>query len=310
MRILVVPTIRESCFLEFMRAWEPFYDWDAIILVEDAPSPTFQANVTRHVAWDDIDQDLGEASWIISRHSAGIRSYGFLLAWRMGAEHIFTLDDDCFPISPGWCESHVRAMQQPAWTHSAGQRTRGMPYANIGTLSCVINHGLWSGIGDWDAIQSFSIDSLQFSPPSGSRIIPAGQYFPFCGMNFSFVREVTPLTYFPLMGRDSPYNRFDDIWFGVIAKRICDHLRLPIACGEPFVEHRRASDRFVNLIRESTGIQANERFWQTIADLPLSSASPRDCMSEIAEGLSRQSDNYFQRLGKAIRHWSELFIDG
>jgi len=41
------------------------------------------------------------------------------------------------------------------------------------------------------------------------------------------------------MGEGQPYRRFDDIWFGVIAKRICDHLGWSIAVGDPHVHHGR-----------------------------------------------------------------------
>ena len=43
-------------------------------------------------------------------------------------------------------------------------------------------------------------------------------------MSLAFRIEALPLMYLPLMGEGQPYDRFDNIWGGVIAKRVCDHL--------------------------------------------------------------------------------------
>jgi len=119
--------------------------------------------------------------------------------------------------------------------------------------------------------------------------------------------EVTPLTYFALMGENSPYRRFDDIWFGVIFKKICDHLGLLISCGRPFVRHSRASDPLVNLVKEAPGVGFNETFWEKVDGIVLKAPSPAECMLEVGEGLQRLPDPYMAKLGKAIGVWAGLF---
>ena len=82
------------------------------------------------------------------------------------------------------------------------------------------------------------------------------QLFPMSGMNLAFRRDVACLMYFAPMGLDQPFARFDDIWCGLLAQRICRHLDYSIVAGRPHVDHRRASDPFRNLVKEAPGVEA------------------------------------------------------
>ena len=313
-KILVIPSIREACIKDFLKVWEVAGDWDEIVVVEDNPVKTFDIDVDLHVAWDDIDATLKDDSWIISRHDSAIRSFGFLMAYRMGADYILTLDDDCYPHGTNKIfSSHIeRITSSLRWTTSVpGMRTRGLPYKNLGKLNGVVaNMGLWSKIPDLDAIQSLMDIELtkgEYLPPVGNNIIPQGQFFPLCGMNFSFHRDVAPLSYFPLMGEGSPYCRFDDIWFGIIFKKIIDHLGYHVSVGEPFVEHQRSSNVFVNLVKEAPGVAANEHFWETIDEVKISENTPKYCMIQLGDSLQQSQDKYISKIGRAIKLWANLF---
>jgi reversibly glycosylated polypeptide/UDP-arabinopyranose mutase len=311
--ILVIPSIREDRFNDFMQAWEKTGDWDEVILIEDNPYKSFVINLNHHYSWKEIEESLGDNSWVISRKDSAIRSFGFLVAQKLGAEYVLTLDDDCYPHDDRPIfQTHIEKMKFSKWTESVPfMRTRGLPYKNLGTLvNIVANVGLWSKIPDLDSIQSLNdldfATNGNFQPPLGNRIIPTGQYFPDCGMNYCFRADVIPLSYFPLMGEDSPYCRFDDIWHGVIFKKIIDHLGWYVSVGEPFIAHQRASDVMVNLIKEAPGIRANETFWEKIDGTRLISQTPKDCMREIGETIKYDSDNYVAKLGTAIQVWVEL----
>lgn len=318
---LVVPTNREDRVKEFISKWHPQNFWDIFIVVEDNATPSFILNdVEHHVSWAEIDDDLGEKSWIISRQDSAIRSYGFLLAARFGADYIFTLDDDCYPqesvSTPEFINQHISALcDTPKWAMLLpGMRTRGTPYRNVGRLhDVVLNVGLWENNPDWDSIQSLSFDSNDFKIPETckvSRILPTAQFHPISGMNLVFKRCVLPLCYFPLMGKTSPFSRFDDIWFGVICKKICDHLGLYISTGPPFITHIRASDPFENLQREAPGIAFNEHFWELIDNLSISGSTPTQCMVEVGNALSQTGEmphqEYLIQLGDAIKEWVYL----
>lgn len=310
MNILVVPTIRENCLKNFLNAW--LYElFDKIVVVEDNPHITFHTESVYHFSWEEIQEEWGESSWIFSRRDSAIRSFGFWKAWQLGAEVIFTLDDDCYPLeNEPYVITHLHNLEEtPKWGELiVGLQTRGLPYFNMGTLPVVANVGLWTNIPDLDAVHQLTTPILNFKPDiKENRVMPHGQYFPFTGMNFCFKREVAVMTYFPLMGEGQPYRRFDDIWFGIIFKKICDHLNYYITCGHPFVDHRKASHPLVNLVKEAPGIQANETFWEKVDKIELTCKTPKDCMFEIGEGLYKEEDEYIKRLGQAVTIWTNNF---
>lgn len=322
--VLVIPSIRENSLHAFLDAWEGVGGWDAVVLVEDNPTKTFHApGVDRHYAWDDVDRILGDDAWIISHRDSAIRTFGFLAAHHMEADVVVTLDDDCY-VHDGHenlVERHLSAMgRRRRWTKSIpDQRMRGLPYKNLGELGNVMaNAGLWSNVADYDSVQSLTriadaTDDQPYEPPSGNRVIPRGRYSPVCGMNLCFKRAAIPAFYFPRMGEGSPYRRMDDIWAGIIAKRIFDHLGWSLVIGEPFVKHIRASDPFVNLVKEATGIRANETFWELIDAVKLTATDTLGCVRELGTALvSPIADTktvdaaWLAELGRALGVWARL----
>lgn len=309
---LVVPSNRRDNINTFIGNWLQKETFDFWIIVEDNHEKTFNLdNRFIHVSWKEIIQDLGDKSWIISKEDSAIRSYGFLLAYRLGADYIFSLDDDCFPEEDEYfIENHISNLTQTTrWIPSAGFRTRGLPYKNLGKAeNVVLSMGFWKGIPDLDSIQMLNnYYTPEDFPPT--RVMPYGQYFPICGMNLCFKKEIVPLAYFPLMGKESPFKRFDDIWFGIICKKICDHLGLLIICGNPYINHTKSSNVFDNLVKESPGIKMNENFWEVIDEIKLSAETPVSCMIELGRKLQDLKNKipYYKLIGEAIVQWAELF---
>lgn len=306
---LVVPTIRENCIRDFIRSWHGKFD--EVIIVEDNPTRTFDIARAIHYSWKEIDEELGDKSWVISRRDSAIRCFGFYMAYKRGADYIFTLDDDCYSIpEEDFVCSHINQIENtPRWTESViGMRTRGMPYYNKGTLdSIVANVGLWTNVPDLDAAQSLIAPIKDFQPPNINRIIPTGQYFPMCGMNMCFKSKITPLMYFPLMGEGYPYKRFDDIWCGVIMKKICDYFGLHVSCGHPFVQHIRASDPIKNLVKEAPGVELNETFWEIVDNIKLNGTTINGCLKQLGILLQDNQHDYIKKVGKAIGIWASLF---
>lgn len=310
----MVPSNREPQLLEFLDAWKGKGGWDNVIVVEDNSERTFRLPTgVDHFSHAEIDADLGEHGWIISRRDSAIRSYGFLKAYQMGADRIITLDDDVRPVGSGYCNSLVgdyeASLEHPVWVESVpGRRTRGLPYVNRGTLrNVVIGAGLWANVADDDSLCALVNNPGYFAPPAGARIIPRGQLAPVCGMSLYFKREATPLCFFPLMGEGQPYRRFDDIWFGATAKHVLDHLGWHLSIGGPVVEHIRASDKFKNLVAEAPGIAANERYWEIVTSVKLTKTTPAGCAKELGEGLQESDDPYVRKWGRALDIWGDLF---
>ena len=316
--VLVVPTNRTDRLHEFLDAWKP-WPWDRILVIEDGPRATIEASeeTVEVFSWAEIDAELPEP-WIISCGDSGIRAYGFWKAWRLGADCIFTLDDDCHPGADDLVAEHLRNLHEtPAWQSTVpGLRVRGLPYRNLGgPLPVAVSVGLWAGYPDLDAVQALAnhVPEAAGNLVTGvrSRVMPLEQYFPMSGMNLAVRRDAACLMYFPPMGLDSPYGRFDDIWCGLAVQRICRHLRRPIVCGRPLVEHRRASDPFDNLVKEAPGIATNERIWEQIEAVELRGDTPSECMRELGADLlaSADGDAYVARWGQAIQHWCDLFVE-
>jgi reversibly glycosylated polypeptide/UDP-arabinopyranose mutase len=308
---LVIPSNRPALLAEFLKAWAPVKDWDETIIVFDGPeAPKIEgAEDCRVYDWATIDKELGGDAWIVSRKNAGLRIFGYLQAVQLGAHVIATIDDDCRPIAgEPLMSGHVDSLfGTPAWVSSDPLLiARGVPYRQRGSLDNVmLNVGLWRGVGDYDAPRSLvdAADLKEFVPSSGSRVAPRDQYIPISTMSLAFRVDALPIMYLPLMGEGQPYDRFDDIWGGIIAKRVCDHLGWSITIGQPIVDHRRASDPFRNLVKEAAGIRRNETFWQEVDAIKLQGTSPDDCMWEIAAGLADNTDPHTAKLGKAIERW-------
>jgi len=315
---LVVPTNSAERLAEFLAAWAP-WPWDRIVVVQDAPEvdirvpdmlETVAAERLEVFSWAEIDTMLSDPS-IISRQDSAIRSFGFWHAWATGAEIIFTLDDDCFPAGDDIVGLHRDNLYRtPAWQSSVpGMHVRGLPYRNAGVLRDVhLSMGLWRGCPDIDAVTTLAGTQAGTSiAGTGTRVMPSAQYFPMSGMNLAFRREVACLMYFPPMGLGQPYGRFDDIWCGIVVQRIFRHLGYSIVCGQPLVDHRRASDPFTNLVKEAPGIAANEHVWETVDAVELSGDDPCRCMQEMGTALGASEDEYASRWGQAIAAWCALF---
>jgi reversibly glycosylated polypeptide/UDP-arabinopyranose mutase len=310
---VVVPTIRQDCIRKFLQTWSMELQHCMVVIVEDSPNRSFDLDGSNcyHYSWQEIDQDLGENAWIIPRRTDCIRSYGFLKAVEQGAEVILSLDDDCFPSCQGFVRDHVKKLdgssRSEAWVSTVGKITpRGVPYYNRYRFNRVyLNHGLWTGIPDFDAVTQLACSRAHTELELVDQVIPPGYYFPMCGMNVAFRKELAPAMYFLLMGPDWPYDRFGDIWCGVLAKKICDHLGYGVTSGQPHVRHERASNVWVNLRKEATGYEANEDFWQAVDSIVLRGTTVKECYVQLADELPLRGE-YWEQLRLAMKIWADL----
>jgi hypothetical protein len=361
---LVIPTIRENSFKDFISRWEALGLYQAVdlIVMEDNPKKTFDVSSVDkrwgavHLCWEDIEADLGKDSWIIPRRSDTVRSYAYYYAWKMGYDFILTLDDDCYPPSrdvdglqyedgESFVASHLQYLEKRTrWFNTLNKvKPRGIPFYNLGRNDKVIvNHGLWTNVLDYDApFQLANPIPEEFS--FDNRIVPNGSYFPMCGMNVMWRRDATVLMYHLLMGQvlhsrenskiytpplgtlltvpDSPglaleklaFDRFGDIWCGILMKKIADVKRLQVSTGMPYIRHERASNPFANLKKEANGIEVNEKFWEHVDKAQISPGLDLDgCYGEMGQHIGAYSEypehaQYFRRLGEAMVIWSKLF---
>ena len=319
---VVIPTIRS---LSFLVEWKDQFKDCTLIVIEDRPkkeieTPTMGFRAVYHYCWADIAKDMGKDEWIFSRNNAGIRSYGFWKAYSLGADIIITIDDDCYPTGEGFVEQHVSNLQDkapsswfPTFPHPSYMFTRGFPYDVRGVLPVVVSHGLWSNKMDMDAKTQIAIGEVNVPAyPPLRQFVPKGSYFPMSSMNLAFTRQVAPLMYFPLMGNDPKgnawgYDRYDDIWAGIFVKKIVDHLGLAVVNGSPFVEHKKASNPEVNLVKEKEGMLENERLWKEVSGVVLKETTITRCLEELLRAEFFKKSAYFQKLQIAMKIWITLF---
>lgn len=340
---VVVPTIRENSIKKFLKEWrEEFFEnreFDVnVIIVEDNPKKEFEIKKNKfivHYDWQDIEQDLIRDSWIIPRRSDCIRSYGYWKAWLNKPDMIVTLDDDCCPLNhyyhnqenpilqQGFLKTHWERITKGVistndfWKNTIRNgRPRGFPYLkrtkDIRTNNIILNHGLWYNVPDFDAKTQLGL--LKTEGLTGfeiNQIIPKNTYYPMCGMNLAWKPSATPALYFLLMGQNKKgdlwgFDRFGDIWAGIIFKKIADHLGYTVASGYPIIWHAKASNVFTNLKKEASGIEVNETFWEAIDLIKLKGQNFQECYLEIASKLSIEGV-YWNTLKKAMRIWIDLF---
>lgn len=319
--VIVVPTIRENCMRDFLAQWKEEFQNAHLIVVEDNPRRTFDLSgfgQLTHYCWEDIDGELGDSSWLIPRRTDCVRSYGYYKAWQMQPDMIVTLDDDCYPTTPGgrgFLAKHWERLNasgnDDAWVESGqGVRTRGIPYYQTHRKWPVaLNHGMWLRVPDYDAPTQMLEARYPHTFTFSNITIPTGKFFPMCGMNVAFRPEVVPAFYFLLMGKNYEFDRFGDIWAGIFVKKICDHLGYAVHSGDPAVDHQRASNVWANLKKEAPGLEVNEALWATVDSTVLTETTFGGCYRQIARSLERHSSAqpYLQKLAMAMVAWTELF---
>lgn len=319
---LVVPTNRPERIKSWLDDWVGCGNcWEAVHVVYDMeavkpelypPKKIFDTQIFCY-SWADMPTENSP----FSRRDSAVRSFGFYQAYRAGAEYIMTVDDDCRPLGApfSFMYSHLTNFSgTPKWESTIpGKHVRGMPFKSRGKLSCDVSMGLWEEVADLSSPVQLTriLDGcpLDLLLPKGTRVMPSRQFAPMCGMNLAFTRQATPLMFWAPMGEGQPYSRFDDIWGGLVAQRVMDHLGWSWTVGDPHVRHTRASDAIRNLVKEAPGIEANESYWKVIEGMELKSKDPLAAMREAGRFLaeSEWSDDYMRKWGVSLARWCDLF---
>lgn len=272
---VVVPTVRPDCLKVFLEGWSALFakHQAEVVIVQDGDSPLVNGKSVRQV--------MGDSTDLIFNRNDGVRNLGFAYVARFlpQVDVILTLDDDTQPLNDP-IQAHLDALDKRfplSWMSTASDYVRGIPYGVRNEAECVVSHGVWQGVMDWDAPTQLVKGNRQLTFYQGT--IPRGVYFPFCGMNVAFKRKMLPYMYYAPMGHRAGLDRFADIWLGVNLKRVCDENDWAIATGYSTVRHERASNVFKNLQKEARGLELNETYWQGNEDDPYFSVY-RECRAQ------------------------------
>ena len=248
---IVVPTNRPDRINNFLIAWREQFDkyQASLYIVRDGQHPTVNGKSVKQV--------MGSYSDLIYNFNDGVRNLGFAQAYKDGAEVIISLDDDTEPFGDT-IGDHLFALKCTAntdWFNTAEDvRMRGHLLSHRSEV--VLSHGTWEGVADFDASTQLIIGTPAVK--TKKSLIPKGILFPMCIMNVAFKRKMVPYMYQAPMFGD--INRFADIWGGIEAKKDLDARGWAAVTGYAKVKHERASDPFVNLVKEARGIGMNEHY--------------------------------------------------
>ena len=316
--IVVIPN--HLPHLNFLNEWEELKGTPLIVIQDIGDKPPipegFDITIYDH---DDIKKDLGKNDWIIPTQSSACRSYGYYKAWQSGADHILTLDNDCYPDGSKFLWGHKRNLLSNVtldWVSStdAYPFTRGFPYEIRNTSPVGVSHGLWSGVPDLDAPTSLHNPKMRFGRSQNEQhisVVPRYNFYPMCGMNLAWRTELTPIMYFGIFGPDWGFDQYDDIWAGVLAKKVSDHLGYGHVSGYPSVEHRKQSNVYTNLKKQAPGLQMNENFWRAVQAIQLTSTgiveSYRELIEKLPDVIEGEPSGYTSIFKNACLIWCDLF---
>jgi hypothetical protein len=244
------------------------------------------------------------ASRVIPTRCHAETSFGFLLAYEEQPDIVLELDDDTFPVPRNpIIDGHLTSIGDHCgkvvtslggWYNTLdslrlnepGIFPRGHPYhpsARSGKYhwttaasKVVLNMGLWLGHPDLDALTILSRGGLNGKCDVRSTgikekqlVVGRGTYFSLCSMNVGFRPEIIP-AFYQLYMNYMGIDRFDDIWSGILFKKVADHLGAGVSLGRPVVRHqKRCRDVFKDLGAEVEGMAINDSLCQIVHRLTL-----------------------------------------
>jgi len=165
---------------------------------------------------------------------------------------------------------------------------RGYPYSKINEAiktskrfikkgEIFVSQGLWTNIPDLDAVRILmdgdlngqSKTRLHIDDFKSNFITARDNFQTVCSMNLAFRRDIIPAFYqFPMDDNPFGIGRFDDIWSGLVVKRVLDKLGGYVINGAPLCIHNKAPrSTFKDLKAEVPGYESNEVFSDIIKDI-------------------------------------------
>lgn len=289
--------------------------------------------------------ELGLSKYIeiIPMRSRAEESFALIYMWMNGHKYGFTIDDDTLPIADfdffgghianlnfnGYADEYKSSKGFVNVLHHSfpmhGLYPRGYPYSMMGeTLSVKkvavskvgISQGLWTNVPDLDSVRILldgdlngqSKTRMNVNDYGKNFIVANGDFLTICSMNLAFRRDIIP-GFYQFKMSDNPWkiDRFDDIWSGLVAKKLCDSLGLSVMNGVPLCQHNKgARSTFKDLMSEAPGLEANETLHQLIASADTSSNDIFDKVLAISGKLKESPHPFVKYCGEHLSLWIEL----
>ncbi|OVA01666.1 Reversibly glycosylated polypeptide family [Macleaya cordata] len=330
---VVIAALR-SDLSSFMEEWKAFFSRFHLIIVKD---PDLEEDLQIPDGFDhdvytksDIDRVLGSTPTNIIFSGYSCRYFGYLMSRK---KYIVSIDDDCFPTrdDKGWfvdaVTQHIDNLATPATPfffntlydpyRKGVDFVRGYPFSLRNGVKCALSCGLWLNLADYDApTQALKPELRNSRYVDAVLTVPSRTMMPMSGINVAFDREVVGPAFFPglrLAGEGKlRWETMEDIWCGMCAKVVCDHLGLGVKTGLPYVWRKEGGEAIESLKKEWEGVKLMEEvvpFFQSVR-LPRSAVTSEDCVLEIAGMVKEQLGPLsptFARAADAMVEWVRLW---
>ncbi|MBW3556180.1 MAG: hypothetical protein KY454_04475, partial [Actinobacteria bacterium] len=96
-KVIVTTTINPPT--SAVKKYDALPDWDLIVMGDQKTPPDYALERGTYVSPDEQQAIDAELSELIGWNCIQRRNLGFLLAWRMGADIVATVDDDNVPLA-------------------------------------------------------------------------------------------------------------------------------------------------------------------------------------------------------------------
>ncbi|OVA01667.1 Reversibly glycosylated polypeptide family [Macleaya cordata] len=332
---VVIAALR-SDISSFMEQWRPFFSRFHLIIVKD---PDLQEDLQIPDGFDyhlytksDIDQVLASTPTNNIEFSGySCRYFGYLMSRK---KYIISIDDDCFPAKDdktGFLvdavDQHILNLRTPATPLffntlydpycKGADFVRGYPFSLREGVKCVLSCGLWLNLADLDApTQALIPEKRNTRYVDAVLTVPKGTSMPMSGINVAFDREILGPAWVPGLRLEGEgkvrWETMEDIWCGMCAKVVIDHLGLGVKSGLPYVWRKESGDAVESLKKEWEGMKLMEElvpFFQTVK-LSESAVTAEDCVVEMAKMVKEQlgsSSPLFDRAADAMVDWVRLW---
>ncbi|MQM08695.1 hypothetical protein Taro_041552 [Colocasia esculenta] len=331
----IVITALQPDLTSFMEDWRPIISQFHIIIVKE---PGLEEDLQIPQGFDhqiytgsDIQRIAGHTSITFSGHSCCY--IGYLVSQK---KYVISIDSDCLPArDKNGCvvdavAQHIANLQTPATPfffntlydpyRTGADFVRGYPFSLRTGVQCVLSCGLWLNLADYDApTQAVKPNERNHRYVDAVLTVPARAMMPVSGINIAFDREIMGPTFFP--GFRLPeegkqrWESMEDIWCGLCAKVVGDHLGHGVKSGLPYVWRSASANRgdaFGSLKRGWEGVKLMEEvvpFFQSVR-LPRTAVTAEECVFEIAKMVSErlgQSNAVFSKAAAAMIEWVKLW---
>lgn len=328
---IVIGALR-SDLTSFMNDWRPVFSRFHLIIVKD-PDLKEELQIPEGFNVDvytktDIDRLVGSSSILFYGYSC--RYFGFLVSRK---KYIVSIDDDCTPAKDkdGYLvdivAQHVTNLTTPATPfffntlydpyRKGADFVRGYPFSLRNGVQCALSCGLWLNLADYDApTQALKPELKNSRYVDAVLTVPARTLMPLSGINIAFDRELVGPALFPalrLAGEGKlRWETMEDIWSGMCAKVVCDHLGFGVKSGLPYVWRTERGNAVDSLRKEWEGVKLMEEvvpFFQTLR-LKRTTVKAEDCVVEVAKEVKEhlgKVDPVFGRAAEAMVDWVRLW---